>query len=168
MKSKLFSLIVSVLAAMCLWVYVMTVVNPDVDLVIGNIPVTFSGAEVLQEDHGLVITGDYQEFVSVHFYGKNADLKTLDQHKDEIKAVVDVSKVRSTKEYTMTYDITLPSAVSASSITRCCRASGVSPKGSASISVPGSARPGSRRQTTRAECCPASPVSNRSTVTWQR
>ena len=89
-----------------------------VDLVIGNIPVTFSGAEVLQEDHGLVITGDYQEFVSVHFYGKNADLKTLDQHKDEIKAVVDVSKVRSTKEYTMTYDITLPSAVSASSITR--------------------------------------------------
>lgn len=118
MKSKLFSLVVSVLAAMCLWVYVMTVVNPDVDLVIGNIPVTFSGAEVLQEDHGLVITGDYQEFVSVHFYGKNADLKTLDQHKDEIKAVVDVSKVRSTKEYTMTYDITLPSAVSASSITR--------------------------------------------------
>ena len=118
MKSKLFSLIVSVLAAMCLWVYVMTVFNPDVDLVIGNIPVTFSGAEVLQEDHGLVITGDYQEFVSVHFYGKNADLKTLDQHKDEIKAVVDVSKVRSTKEYTMTYDITLPSAVSASSITR--------------------------------------------------
>ena len=118
MKSKLFSLIVSVLAAMCLWVYVMTVVNPDVDLVIGNIPVTFSGAEVLQEDHGLVITGDYQEFVSVHFYGKNADLKTLDQHKDELKAVIDVSKVRSTKDYTMSYDITLPSAVSASSITR--------------------------------------------------
>ena len=40
MKSKLFSLIISVLAAMCLWVYVMTVVNPDVDLTIGNIPVT--------------------------------------------------------------------------------------------------------------------------------
>ena len=52
MKSKLFSLIISVLAAMCLWVYVMTVVNPDVDLTIGNIPVTFSGAEVLREDHG--------------------------------------------------------------------------------------------------------------------
>ena len=118
MKSKLFSLIISVLAAMCLWVYVMTVVNPDVDLTIGNIPVTFSGAEVLREDHGLVITGDYQEFVSVHFYGKNADLKTLDQHKDEIKAVIDVSKVRSTKDYTMSYDITLPSAVSASSITK--------------------------------------------------
>ena len=105
MKSKLFSLIVSVLAAMCLWVYVMTVVNPDVDLTIGK-------------DHGLVITGDYQEFVSVHFYGKNADLKTLDQHKDELKAVIDVSKVRSTKDYTMSYDITLPSAVSASSITK--------------------------------------------------
>lgn len=118
MKSKLFTFIVSVLAAMCLWVYVVTVVNPDGDMVIGNIPVTFSGAEVLREDHGLVITDDYQEFVSVHFYGKNTDLKTLDQHKDELKAVVDVSRVRSTKEYTMTYDITLPSAVSASSITK--------------------------------------------------
>ena len=118
MKSKLFAMIVSLLAAMSLWVYVVTVVNPDGDMVIGNIPVTFSGAEVLREDHGLVITGDYQEFVSVHFYGKNTDLKTLDQHKDEIRAVIDVSKVRSTKEYTMTYDITLPSAVSASSITK--------------------------------------------------
>ena len=46
MKSKLFSLIVSVLAAMCLWVYVMTVVNPDVDLVIGNIPVSYTHLDV--------------------------------------------------------------------------------------------------------------------------
>ena len=97
MKSKLFTMIISVLAATCLWIYVVTVVNPDGDTLIGNIPVTFSGAEVLREDHGLVITGDYQEFVSVRFYGKNTDLKQLDQHKDEIRAVVDVSKVRSTK-----------------------------------------------------------------------
>ena len=118
MKSKLFAMIVSILAAMCLWVYVVTVVNPDDDVVIGNIPVTFSGAEVLREDHQLVITGDYQEFVSVHFYGKNTDLKTLEQHKDEIRAVVDVSRVRSTKEYTLSYDLQLPSAVTASSITK--------------------------------------------------
>ena len=118
MKSKLFAMIVSLLAAMCLWVYVVTVVNPDGDMVIGNIPVSFSGAEVLREDHSLVITEGYDEFISVHFYGKNTDLKTLEQHKDEIKAVVDVSKVRSTKEYTLSYDIQLPSAVSASSITK--------------------------------------------------
>ncbi len=118
MKSKLFTMIISVLAATCLWIYVVTVVNPDGDTLNGNIPVTFSGAEVLREDHGLVITGDYQEFVSVRFYGKNTDLKQLDQHKDEIRAVVDVSKVRSTKEYTMTYDLQLPGGVSAASITK--------------------------------------------------
>lgn len=118
MKSKLFAIVFSLLAAMGLWVYVVTVVNPDGDMIINNIPVSFSGAEVLREDHGLVITGDHEEFVSVHFYGKNADLKTLEQHKDELKAVVDVSRVRSTKEYTLSYDITLPSAVTASSITR--------------------------------------------------
>ncbi len=118
MKSKLFAIIISVLAAMSLWVYVVTVVNPDGDMTINNIPVSFSGAEVLREDHGLIITGDYDEFVSVRFYGKNTDLKTLEQHKDELKAVVDVSRVRSTKEYTLSYDISLPSAVAASSITK--------------------------------------------------
>lgn len=118
MKSKLFAIIISVLAAMSLWVYVVTVVNPDGDMTISNIPVSFSGAEVLREDYGLIITGDYDEFVSVRFYGKNTDLKTLEQHKDELKAVVDVSRVRSTKEYTLSYDITLPSAVASSSITK--------------------------------------------------
>ena len=44
MKSKLFTMIISVLAATCLWIYVVTVVNPDGDTLIGNIPVTFSGA----------------------------------------------------------------------------------------------------------------------------
>ncbi len=118
MKSKLFTLLISFLAALALWVYVVTVVNPEGDTIISDIPVTFSGAEVLREDHGLVITGDHQEFVSVHYYGKNADMKKLEQNKNEIRAVVDVSNVRSTKEYSLSYELTYPSAVPASAVTR--------------------------------------------------
>lgn len=107
---------ISLLAAICLWAYVVTVVNPDGDTIISGIPVTFSGQEVLREDQQLVIKGDYTDMVSVHFYGKNTDLKKLEQYKDEISAVVDVSKVRSAKEYQLTYQLTLPNAVQASAV----------------------------------------------------
>ena len=115
-RSKLITMAISLLAAICLWAYVVTVVNPEGDTVISGIPVTFSGQEVLREDQGLVIKGDYTDMVSVHFYGKNTDLKKLEQYKDEITAVVDVSKVRSAKEYQLTYQLTLPNAVQASAV----------------------------------------------------
>ncbi len=116
-KSKLITMVISLLAAICLWLYVVTVVNPDGTTTISNIPVTFSGAEVLREDQGLVITGDYQDMVTVTFSGKNADLKKLNQSRDEISAVVDVSRIRSTKDYTLTYDVQLPGTVQESAIT---------------------------------------------------
>ena len=115
-RSKLITMGISLLAAICLWAYVVTVVNPDGDTIISGIPVTFSGQEVLREDQGLVIKGDYNDMVTVHFYGKNSDLKKLEQYKDEITAVVDVSKVRSAKEYQLTYQLTLPNAVQASAV----------------------------------------------------
>ena len=58
-RSKLITMGISLLAAICLWAYVVTVVNPDGDTIISGIPVTFSGQEVLREDQGLIIKGDY-------------------------------------------------------------------------------------------------------------
>lgn len=60
-RSKLITMAISLLAAICLWAYVVTVVNPDGDTIISGIPVTFSGQEVLREDQQLVIKGDYTE-----------------------------------------------------------------------------------------------------------
>ena len=42
-RSKLITMGISLLAAICLWAYVVTVVNPDGDTIISGIPVTFSG-----------------------------------------------------------------------------------------------------------------------------
>lgn len=116
-KNNVITLIISLLAAVCLWIYVVTVVNPDGTTTISNIPVTFSGAEVLREDQGLMISGDYQDMVTVSFSGKNTDLKKLEQGKDELMAVVDVSKIRSTRDYTLTYDLSLPENVQESAVT---------------------------------------------------
>ena len=116
-KSKLITMAISLLAAICLWIYVVTVVNPEGTTTISNIPVTFSGAEVLREDQGLVLSGDYQDMVTVSFTGKNSDMKKLEQNKEEISAVIDVSKIRSTRDYTLSYDLLLPDAVPDSAVT---------------------------------------------------
>lgn len=116
-KSNLISMIISLLAAILLWVYVVTIVNPEGDKLITGIPVSFSGEEVLREDQKLVITEGKDLTVTAHFSGKNSDLKKLEQNQGEIVAVVDVSKVRSAKEYTLTYELTLPNAVQQSAIT---------------------------------------------------
>ena len=107
-KSKLITMAISLLAAICLWIYVVTVVNPEGTTTISNIPVTFSGAEVLREDQGLVLSGDYQDMVTVSFTGKNSDMKKLEQNKEEISAGGGVSKIRSTRDYTLSYDLLLP------------------------------------------------------------
>ena len=55
--------------------------------------------------------------VTVSFTGKNSDMKKLEQNKEEISAVVDVSKIRSTRDYTLSYDLLLPDAVPDSAVT---------------------------------------------------
>ena len=63
-KSKLITMAISLFAAICLWIYVVTVVNPDGSTTISNIPVTFSGADVLREDEVRGVCCDEHESVA--------------------------------------------------------------------------------------------------------
>ena len=110
-KSRLITMIISLLAAIALWIYVVTVVNPDGNTTLTNVPVTFSGQEALQADQNLIITKGADATVTVDFSGKNSDLKKLEQGQDEVTAVVDVSEIRTAKDYNMTYTVKLPSSV---------------------------------------------------------
>jgi YbbR domain-containing protein len=116
-KSRLISIIISLLAAIGLWIYVVTIVNPVRNTTLTHIPVTFSGEDALRADQNLVITTGKDSTVSVNFYGKNSDLKKLEKNQSEITAVVDVSKIRTAKQYTMGYDLQLPASVQDSVIT---------------------------------------------------
>lgn len=116
-KNKSFLFIISLVAACVLWVYVMTVVNPEGSRTISGIPVTFSGEEMLREDQRLVITSGKTTTVTAQFHGKNADLNKLLQAQDEISAVVDVSRLRTAKSYTMSYDLILPTSLQDAGIT---------------------------------------------------
>ena len=96
--SKIITFVISLVAAICLWIFVVTVVNPDGETTISDIPIVFSGEEVLQEDQNLIIADGRDASVSVQFSGKNTELKKLLQARSEITAVVDVTNVRSAKE----------------------------------------------------------------------
>lgn len=110
-KNKIFLFIISLIAASALWIYVVTVVNPEGERSISGIPVTFSGEDVLREDQSLVITSGKDITITAQFHGKNADLNKLLQQQDEIYAVVDVTRIRTAKNYSLSYDIKLPSSV---------------------------------------------------------
>ena len=57
MKSKLVSMAVALLASLCLWIYVVTVVNQEVtNEPINDVAVTFYGADQIRADSNLVIT----------------------------------------------------------------------------------------------------------------
>lgn len=56
LNNRITYIILSVIVACCLWLYVVSVENPEVEATITNIPVTFSGEEDLLSDRGFMIS----------------------------------------------------------------------------------------------------------------
>jgi len=120
-NKKFLSILVSLLISVGLWVYVVTVENPVKELELHNIPVMFSGQEILQEDYSLMITdSNTDNGVTLVFSGKMSDLRKLQDRRDEISVTVSVNNLRNAQEYHLTYDIAdvnLPGDVSAQDVT---------------------------------------------------
>ena len=113
-------MLLALLVSFGMWVYVVTVENPEESRTMSNIPVVFTGEDLLREDYELLITQDnIPSGVSLTFYGKLSDLNKLTENKSEISVNIDVSNIRNAREYPFTYDIydiNLPAAVSAQNV----------------------------------------------------
>lgn len=128
-NKKWLSFLIALLVAIGLWVYVVTVENPEGEDTLYNIPVNFSGEDVLREDYELIITGDNvtTSGVTLTFSGKRTDLKRLAENKDEIRVNVDVTRIRKANTYTYSYgvsNITLPASVASDSVSLIDRSPG--------------------------------------------
>jgi len=120
-NKKLLSFLLALLVSVGIWVYVVTVENPEGEDTIYNVPVIFSGDDVLREDYDLVITEDNVSVngVSLTFSGKRTDLKKLSEMKNEMYVTIDVVRIRNVGEYRYSYtlsDVTLPASVSSGSV----------------------------------------------------
>lgn len=108
-------LVIAIVASLILWYYIVTVVSTEMTKTVYDIPVTFSGEEILRDQNLVITTGADQE-VTLQLSGRRTVVDPLD--KDNISITVDVSKIRAAGEYTRGYTIFYPNQSANVTVTR--------------------------------------------------
>ena len=111
-KNKIISILLSLVAAICLWIYVVNTVTPDDSQWIYNIPVTFANEDGLFSDRNLTLIEGRDATVSLRFNGKRQDLLRLNS--TNILVTVDLSQVTEPGDWHLAYDYELPETVTSS------------------------------------------------------
>lgn len=102
MKRKLFTALLSVIAAFCLWAYVITVEKPESQNTYYNIPVVLEGESVLA-DRGLMLVDGENSTITMTLYGNRTYLNKINS--SNITVVADLTKIydAGTKELSYAY-----------------------------------------------------------------
>ena len=108
MKRKLIYGLLSVLISISLWLYVVTVVNPEWEETFYNIPVVLENEEILH-DRGLMLVSDEDPEVTLRLSGNRTDMIKLNSANITIRA--DLSRIYSAGEQSLSYSIVYPGDV---------------------------------------------------------
>ena len=103
MKSKILTALLSVVIAVGLWFYVVTVISPNSDKEFNNIPIGIQGTKVLEERNLMIMSTDVST-VKLHLEGNRVDLNKLSSA--NITADVDASKIYEAGTYELRYTTT--------------------------------------------------------------
>lgn len=114
MKSKITSMLVSLLIAFALWGYVITTVSPGSEETYYNVPVALQNESVLSE-RGLMITSLDNPSTTLHLSGNRTDLTKLNSA--NINVVADLSRIYEAGKHKLNYDISYPGDVPDNAIT---------------------------------------------------
>ena len=110
MKSKILSLFLSLAIAFGLWMYVITVVDPESEASYYEVPVVFDGVSML-DSRDLMITSGRNAAVDLRLLGNRTDLNKLD--KTNITILADLSRITEPGEHSVKYSISYPSSAGA-------------------------------------------------------
>ena len=108
MKRKIVYGLLSALIAFGLWLYVVTVVNPEWEETFYNIPVVLENEEILHE-RGLMLVSEEEPKVTLRLSGNRADMIKLNSSNITIRA--DLSRIYSAGEQSLSYSIVYPGDV---------------------------------------------------------
>lgn len=114
MLNKILTAVLSLVLAIALWLYVVTVVSPGSENTYTDIPVVLQSEGILQE-RGLMITTEESPSVDLRLSGNRSDLNKL--NKANIVVTVDVSKITDPGEHQLGYDVNFPGDVANNAIT---------------------------------------------------
>ncbi len=114
MKNKMITVLISALAALSLWLYVVTFVSPNSDKHYYNIPVTMQG-EIMLQERGLMLISTETPTVSLHLEGNRTDLNKLNS--SNITVAVDLSRIGEPGVHNIAFAPTYPGDVPNNAIT---------------------------------------------------
>ena len=114
-KNKVLSFLLSVAIALCMWMYVITVDNPDYRDTIYDIPLTFVNETALK-NRNLVVTDVSADSVDITFSGNRTDVLKL--NKSNITLKVDLSRIYDPGVHTVEWTIALPGDVPSNAFTQ--------------------------------------------------
>lgn len=119
--NRIFTLLLSLLISVCLWIYVVTTVTPEDSQWVYNIPVTFENEDGLFSDRNLTLTEGRTTTVNLKFKGNRQELTKLTN--SNITVTVDLSEVTDPGLWFLNYEYKLPETVSSGSISLEARSS---------------------------------------------
>ena len=109
MKNKVFTVLLSVVLAVVLWAYVITVERPESESTFYNIPIILDGEDVLKE-RGMMITNQSQQAVTLRLSGNRKELNQL-KSSDRLAAVIDLSRIKEEGVKSLSYEVDLPEGI---------------------------------------------------------
>lgn len=112
-NNKFFTAIIAAIIAFCGWIYVVTVITPDYETTVYNIPLGVEG-EALLEDKGLILMTRELPKVTLRLYGNRSDLNKLDNSNITLK--IDLSKVYEAGVHSLPFSVSYPGNIASGDI----------------------------------------------------
>ena len=112
-KHKILSFLLALVVSVGLWVYAVTVVNPDDSKTISDVKVSFIGASELS-GRKLMLTGGAQQRITVEISGRRSDLKELNS--TSLEVVADLKNIDVPGDYELSWILDPPSTVASGDI----------------------------------------------------
>ena len=101
-KNKPLMIVLSVLISIVLWLYVVTVVSPESEATLYNIPVVLQGESALDE-RGLVLVSDDEYKINLQLYGNRKDLNKVNS--GNVTIIADLTKIYDPGTHNLSYNI---------------------------------------------------------------
>ncbi len=112
--SRIFWAVISVLAAICLWAYVISLETEDSELTLRNLTVDFTGVDVLRESKGLIISEVSADEVQLTFRGSRRVLNRINER--NIHVYIDATALEVGR-YSQPVQVELPDGVNTGDVT---------------------------------------------------
>ena len=114
MKNKILTILLSLAIAFGLWIYVITVEQPESETTYYNIPVVLQNESILAE-RGLMIISE-RPTVTLHLSSTRTNLNQLNE--SNINVIANVNSVVTPGTHELPYNVSYPGNIPAGSVTR--------------------------------------------------